>query len=171
MKKLILNIIEVQFLTGGAAVIITKPSKDNPSANGVHKLSAGQFRRVVERTLGVFNPAGFKHIVAVSNGAAKLIIDAEQCIAGQPWENKATGEKGLYKEDWIKYSNHNVDLGVFATMKLAELSLTASFTQAAMDYAYAAPKKVAVAATTEANDVQTEGSQAEDGQTSDVPTI
>lgn len=171
MKKLTLSILEVQFLTGGAAVIITRPSKDNPSANGVHKLNAGQFQRIVERTLGVYNPAGFKHIVSVANGAAKLTIDAEQCKAGDPWENKATGEKGVYLKDWIKYSNHAVELGAFATMKLAELSLSASFQQAAMNYSSVAPQKVAVVATSEANVDQTEGNTSEDDKSSDAPTI
>jgi len=168
MKKLSLNITDVQLLPNGEAVIITKIGANNPSANGVHKLRAGQFRRVVERTLGVFNPIGFKHIIASANGAAKLVIDFEQCKAGDPWENKATGEKGVYTKDWIKYSNHSVELGVFATMKLAEMSLQASFAQVAMDYAYTTAPKVAVTATTEANSEQSETSE---DQSTDAPTV
>ena len=168
MKKFSLNITDVQLLPNGEAVIVTKLTPNNISKNGVYKLSAGNFRRIVERTLGVFNPIGFKHIIASANGAAKYAFEAIECKAGEPWEKVATGEKGIYTKDWIKYTNQSVELGVFATMKLAEMSLQASFAQAATDYAYTSTPKVAVTANVEANDIQPDGS---DESSSDAPTI
>lgn len=168
MKKFSLNITDVQLLPNGEAVIITKVGSNNPSDNGVYKLSAGNFRRIVERTLGIYNPIGFKHIVAGANGAAKYVFEAIECKAGEPWEKASTGEKGVYTKDWIKYTNQSVELGVLATIKLAEMSLQASFAQVAMDYAYTTAPKVAVAATTEANNEQPETSE---DQSTDAPTV
>lgn len=168
MKKFSLPITDVQLLPNGEAVIVTKLVPNNISKNGVYKLSAGNFRRIVERTLGVFNPIGFKHIIASANGAAKYVFEAIECKAGDPWEKVATGEKGVYTKDWIKYTNQSVELGVFATMKLAEMSLQASFAQVAMDYAYTTAPKVAVTATTEANNEQPETSE---DQSTDAPTV
>lgn len=150
MKKLTLMVISVQLFAqpnsrGNVAAIITKPSKENPSANGVHEINEGQLRRIVTRCLGVFNPIGFKHIIETCNGAAKLTIDAVECKVGESFE-KSNGEKGIYTKDWTKYSNHEVFLGVVGSAKLAELALSASFNQAAMSYSSVAPRKQEVVA-------------------------
>ncbi len=164
MKKLILTLLQVQILADGGAVLITKASKENPSANGVHKVSRGQFQRIVTRCIGVFNPIGFKHIVTVCNGSAKLVIDVQECKAGDAWENKVTNETGTYTKDWIKYQNHEVELGLVGSMKLAELSLSASFAQSAEMYANTvSPKAVKVVVeTTEEHSAETTDNKSEE---------
>jgi hypothetical protein len=166
MKKITLTLLDVQLLPtpdarGNVAVLITKVATNNPSKNGVHAISAGQLQRIVTRAIGLFNPIGFKHIVSLCNGSAKLTIDMEECKQGDAWKNERTGETGTYEKDWIKYSNHAVELGVLGSMKLAELSLSASFAQVANQYAapIATTKPVAVVA-----------GQAEDNQSSDEQT-
>lgn len=126
MKKVILSLLSVQLLTDGGAVLITKKSTDNPSANGVHKITAGQFQRIVTRALGFYNPIAFKALIDVCNGSAKLSIDKLECKTGDAWENKISGEKGTYTKDWTKYSNHEVVLGIVGQMKIAEIAMTAS---------------------------------------------
>lgn len=138
MKKLILAVIGVQLFSqpnarGNVAVIITKPSKENPSANGVHEVNEGQLRRIVTRCIGFYNPIGFKHIIDTCNGSAKLTIDALECKTGEAYK-KSNGETGTYTKDWTKYSNHEVALGLVGSMKLAELSLKAGFDQVATSY-------------------------------------
>lgn len=146
MKKLTLSLLEVQLLADGGAVLITRPSKENPSANGVHKISAGQFQRIVTRSIGLFNPIAFKALIATCNGSAKLTIEATLCKVGEAWENKVTGEKGTYginadgtakegAKDWTKYSNHAVELGIVGQMKIAELAFGASMNIMAQSYA------------------------------------
>lgn len=151
MKKLSLSVIGVQLFSqpnsrGNVAVILTKPSKENPSANGVHEVNGAQLQRIVTRCLGVFNPIGFKHIIETCNGAAKLTIDALECKTGETYA-KANGETGTYTKDWTKYSNHEVSLGVIGSMKLAELSLASSFAQLATSYS--APVAVKATVVTE----------------------
>ena len=139
MKNVIKLIVTgIQLFADGAAVLITKPSKENPSVNGVHKLNAGQFRRIVLRCLGVENPILFKHLIEMSNGTAQLTIDAELIQAGDTYK-KADGSIGTYEGaknpdgtkkgdgSWTKYSNHEVKLGAGAQMKLVELSAGDSF--------------------------------------------
>lgn len=134
MKRVInLIIIGFEMLADGKAALLTKISKENPSANGVHVITEGQLRRICLRTLGVFNPIALKHFIELSNGGARLAIDAEDCKTGESFE-KANGEKGTYTKDWTKYSNHSVKLSSVATMKLGELSIAASFNQAAQEY-------------------------------------
>ena len=150
MKKLILSVLSIQLFAqpnsrGNVAAIITKPSKENPSANGVHEINEGQLRRIVSRALGFYSPIGFKHIVDACNGAVKLSIDAVECKVGEAYK-KANGETGTYTKDWTKYSNHEVSLGIVGSMKLAELSLSAGVQQATAMYSYApAPRKEVVA--------------------------
>lgn len=150
MKKLILSVLSIQLFAqpnsrGNVAAIITKPSKENPSANGVHEINEGQLRRIVSRTLGFYSPIGFKHIVDACNGSVKLSIDALECKVGEAYK-KANGETGTYAKDWTKYSNHEVSLGIVGSMKLAELSLSAGVQEATAMYSYtAAPRKEVVA--------------------------
>ena len=155
MKKIVLTILGVQIFAnpntrGNVCALIIKPSNQLVNSNGTQaqavELNEGQLRRVVSRALGIYNPVGFKHIVELSNGSAQLTIDAETCKVGDAWENKATGEKGTYTKDWTKYANHEVKLGMVATMKLAEMSLTASFNAVAQGYAQAPTRTVAVQA-------------------------
>lgn len=163
MKKVVLSVLSIQLFAqpnnrGNVAAIITKPSKENPSANGVHEINEGQLRRIVTRCLGVFNPIGFKHIIETCNGAAKLTIDAVECKAGETFE-KSNGEKGTYTKDWTKYSNHEVSLGVVGSMKLAELSLSASFQQAAASYSVAPTRRTEQVATEETAEVKTDANE------------
>lgn len=156
MKKIILQVLGISLFAqpdknGNVAAILTKPSPSNPSANGVHTINEGQLRRIVTRSLGVFSPVGFKHIIDTCNGSAKLTIDMEDCKSGDTYK-KRNGETGTYTKDWTKYSNHEVQLGVVGSMKLAELSLASAFQAQADSYAYVAPKKAIV----EAEEAKTE---------------
>ncbi len=146
MKKIILQVLSIQLFAqpnsrGNVAAIITKPSKENPSVNGVHEINEGQLRRIATRCLGVFNPIGFKHMIESCNGAAKLTIDALDCKIGDAYK-KSNGETGTYTKDWTKYSNHEVSLGVVGSMKLAELSLASSFQFATQSYTQDPARKV-----------------------------
>ncbi len=131
-------------LPDGGAAILTRPSKENPSPNGVHQLKPGQVQRIAQRTLGFNSPAALKHAIAASGGQAVLTIDKEEIKAGDAWENKLTGEKGTYGEknggkDWTKYSNHEIELGLSATMKLMEITATAAINAGALALVAAAP--------------------------------
>lgn len=111
----------MQFLPDGKAAIITKPSKENPSQNGVHVVNEGQLKRICLRA-GLYNPDALKALIDLSNGSAQLVIDAEECKSGEAFK-KANGETGTYTKDWTKYNNHEVILGVVAKMKIAEKAL------------------------------------------------
>ena len=137
--KITLEVQGLQIVGDGKYALLTKPSKTNPSPNGVHIVNQAQIDRISERCLGVKNVIGLKHMIQVSNGSAKLTIDAEDCKAGETF-TKANGETGTYTKDWVKYNNHEISLGIVAQMKLAELSLADSF-KATQVYA----KPVAVA--------------------------
>lgn len=126
MKKITLAILGMQLLAEGKVALITKATPENPSKNGVHVLSEGQIRRISIRTLGVYNPVALKHFVELSNGNAKLTIEAEECKAGEAFD-KADGSKGTYTKDWTKYQNHDIKLASVANVKLAEMSIAASF--------------------------------------------
>lgn len=155
MKKIILQVLSIQLFAqansrGNVAALITKTSEANPSKNGVHEINEGQLRRIVTRSLGVFNPIGFKHMIEMCNGSAKLSIDATECVTGEAYE-KSNGEKGTYTKDWTKYSNHEVSFGIVGSQMLVKLSLQSSFEQAAQSYAPTfAPKKAEVAVEAEA---------------------
>lgn len=149
MKQVIKLIVTgIQLFADGGGVILTKPSKENPSANGVHKVNAGQLRRIVLRCLGVDNAIGFKHLIEMSNGTAKLSIEAELITVGATYVTKE-GETKTYEGSknpdgkmngdgsWVKYSNHEISLGVAAQIKLTELSLAHSFANAQV---FAQPK-------------------------------
>lgn len=178
MKKLTFIILGVQMFSenarGNSAAIIIKPSnqllkKDGTPVSSV-ELNSVQFQRVVTRALGIFNPIGFKHIAEACNGSAKLTIDALDCKEGEAF-TKADGSTDTYKKTWTKYSNHSISLGIVGAMKLAELSLSASFAQAAEQYAMVPTvKKVVVGGAsddntgTEGSNIGTEGSKDEDPQ-------
>lgn len=123
-----LTVLAIQLIGDGKIAVMTKPSRTNPSPNGVHVLNAAQAKRLSERTLGVDNIIGLKHLVELSNGSAVLTIDAEECKAGDAY-TKSDKSTGTYTKDWTKFSNHEMKLGVAAQMKLAELSLANSFNQ------------------------------------------
>jgi hypothetical protein len=117
-----LTLIGMQFLPDGAAVLITKPSATNPSANGNHIIKEGQLKRICLRA-GLYNPDALKALIELSNGSAQLIIDSEDLKAGDTFKNKVTGETGTYTKDWTRRDNHEVILGVVAKMKIAERAL------------------------------------------------
>lgn len=138
MKKITLQLLSMQPTTEGGFALITKVTKENPSENGVHKMNAVQIERLAARTIGFGGHMGviaLKQAIAVSNGSASLTIDAELCKVGEAWENKKTGETGIYgwengvlkadAKDWTKYSNHEVKLGLAAEMTLLNTILTA----------------------------------------------
>lgn len=122
MKNLIkLQIIGVQLLQDARVAIITKLSATNPSPNGVHVVSEGQAKRIAKRAIGVESVPALKALLDISNGSATLIIESEECKQGEAWENKKTGQTGTYDKDWTKYSNHEIELGLSAKMKVAEM--------------------------------------------------
>lgn len=175
MKKITLTLLDVQLLPtpdarGNFAVLITKVATNNPSKSGVHAISAGQLQRIVTRSLGFFNAVTFKHIISLCNGAAKLTIDMEECKAGDTWTNVRTGETGTYEKDWIKYSNHAVELGTLGSMKLAEWSSAASFAQVANQYSAPIQSSKPVAVAVEAtNDNQLQDNSVD--TTDEVPNV
>ena len=174
MKKLILNVLSVQMFAqpnsrGNVCAIITKPSSSNPSANGVHEVNQAQLQRIVTRCLGVYNPIGFKHMIEVCNGAAKMTIDALDCKVGEAYK-KSNGESDTYTKDWTKYSNHEVSLGIIGSMKLAELSLSVSFNHAAEQYLQTpVTRKVAEVVVTETANENT-GTET-DAKSDEIPTV
>lgn len=139
-----LAIIGFSMLPDGRAAVLTRPSKENPSPNGVHELKPGQLSRIAQRTLGFNSPVALKHAIAASQGGAVLTIDREDIKAGDAWENKLTGEKGTYGEknggkNWTKYSNHEIELGLTATVKLMEITANAAINAGALAPVAAAP--------------------------------
>lgn len=132
-SKIVLSLIGMSMLADGGAALLTKPSPNNPSENGVHVMNAAQMARLATRALGFPSVPALKQAIAVSSGAAKLVIDAELIKAGDVWENKATGETGIHTgsktpgkegEPYTKYSNHEIELGFAASMKLLEITAT-----------------------------------------------
>lgn len=119
---------------GNVAAIVTKPSKDNPSATGVHLVSEGQLRRIMNRCLGFESVVAFKHLIELSNGNAQLTIDAELIKPGDKY-TKADGSTGIYEGaknpdgtikgdgSWTKYSNHELKLATVAVMKLSDIAI------------------------------------------------
>lgn len=136
-----LNVIGIQEIGDGRVAILTKPSKQNPSPNGTHVMSEQQIKRIAKRTLGFESARDLKNLVELSNGAAVLTIDAEDCKTGDSFK-KANGETGTYTKDWTKYSNHELKLGIVAQMKLTEISLNFSLANATQ--VYSAPKAAPV---------------------------
>lgn len=131
MKTIKLSILSISLLADGSAAVMTKVTKDNPSENGVHVLQQGQLERLCLRTLGFYSPIALKQAIAISAGSAILTIQSEECKNGQAWENKKTGETGVYTKDWTKFSNHEIELGLAATMKMFEIAATAGINNAA----------------------------------------
>lgn len=118
MKKITVAVIGIQPLADGGAVVVTRPSKENPSPNGAFKLKAGAVARIAQRTLGIQGPLAFvalKQAIAASAGAAIMQVDAIVRKAGDVWKNEATGETGTYGEknggkDWTDFRNHEIEL-------------------------------------------------------------
>lgn len=169
MKKLTFIVLGVQMFAentrGNVAALIIKPSaqllkKDGTQVSSI-ELKPNEFQRIVTRTLGIFNPIGFKHIVESCNGSAKLTIDAIDCKEGETF-TKADGSTDVYKKSWTKYNNHAVSLGLIGSMKLAELSLSASFAEAAMQYASVPVRKAAPVVAEIATDASAESTEGQD---------
>ena len=179
MKKLIFSVLSVFPLPqadvfGNTWALVIKPSnqllnKDGSQANAV-KVNDIQFQRIVTRCIGMYNPIGFKHIVAVCNGAAKLSITSTQCMAGDTFV-KSNCETGTYTKNWIKNTNHEVELGIIGSMKLAELSLSASFQHAAESFTQVTSVKKVVAVVNEVANENIGESHSEDTKTDDTPTV
>lgn len=123
MKTIKIKIQGLQVREDGTLVVLTAPHAINPK--GAFVMNEAQTRRICQRA-GVPSAFGLKHVESLSNGTSFLEIQAEECKAGDAYENK-NGEKGTYTKDWTKYSNHSIELGFASKMKLAELSLTAAF--------------------------------------------
>jgi len=143
MKTIKLALTGMNMQPDGGAVLLTKVASNNPSSNGVHKVNQAQLERLCMSTLGFYAPIALKQGIAISNGSAILTIDAEECKVGQAWENKKTGETGVYGQnadgtlkegakDWTKYSNHNIELGLAASMKMFEFSAQSGIQNAAL---------------------------------------
>lgn len=136
MKSIKLSVIGMSLFADGSAAVLTKVGANNPSPNGVHVLNAAQIARIATRALGFNSPIALKQAIAVSSGSAVLSIDTEEIAPGTPWENKVTGETGIHKgsldkatgeyKAYTKYSNHELELGFAASMKILEIAATAS---------------------------------------------
>lgn len=134
-------ITDLQLNPDGSAFLITKPGKDNPSTNGVHKLRAGQVNRLSQRCLGIVSPIGLKHLIGMSNGSAMYAGKCETIKAGDTYivkddkgvETTHTYDGGV-NGSWEKTSNEEIQLGMVAKAKVAELSLSAAFAQASSGY-------------------------------------
>lgn len=131
MKTIKLAVTGMSILADGGAAILTKVGPNNPSANGVHVMNAGQLSRLSTRVLGFDSPIALKHAIAVSNGSAILSIQCEDVKAGDVWENKRTDETGVHTKDYTKYSNHEIELGFAASMKMLEFAAIAGLNNAA----------------------------------------
>lgn len=140
MKTIKLAVTGMSLLADGGAAILTKVGPSNPSANGVHVMNAGQLSRLSTRVLGFDSPIALKHAIAISNGSATLSIDCTEIKAGDTWENKRTGETGIHKgstkpghegEPYTQYSNHEIELGFAASMKMLEITAVAGLNNAA----------------------------------------
>lgn len=119
MKQVKVAVIGFQPLADGGAVVLTRPSSSNPSENGVFKLKAGAVARIAQRALGITGPlavVALKQAIGSCSGKAVMSIDVFERKAGETWENKTTGETGVYGvksdgKDWLDYRNHEIDLG------------------------------------------------------------
>lgn len=151
MKTIKLVVLSMQILADGSAVLLTRPSKENPSANGVHKLAEGQIRRISQRAIGVNHPMALKSLVDL--GECKLNIDAEVIKPGDTYIKRdgstgtykgATNADGSIKGDgtWTKYQNHEIELSEKAKNKLADKALDNAMNS--ISYTQSAPKVVAV---------------------------
>lgn len=146
MNKIHVAVIGIQPLADGGAVVITRPSKENPSANGVFKLKAGAVARIAQRTLGIAGPLAFvalKQAIAASAGAAIMSVDAITRKAGDVWKNEATGETGVYgakndNKDWVDYRNHEIELPAQVMTSLLGMTYGAALTSHAQG-AFVAP--------------------------------
>lgn len=124
METIRLKIKELQINRDGNLVVITDAHKSNPK--GAFVMSEAQTASICRRA-GVPNVYALKHVEALSNGTSKLEFTAELCKAGDTY-TKADGSTGVYGDkDWTKYSGHTIQLGFASKMKLAEISLTAAF--------------------------------------------
>lgn len=141
-----LQIKDIQLTSEGNIVIITPATKLNPK--GVYVMNAAQTARICQRT-GVPSPLGLKHIIALDNGTAKLTFIEEECKAGETWTNGKTGadlKTGTYEKDWIKSSNHEVQLGFASKQTIGAEVIKSMFSNMATFAApVAAPKAQPVA--------------------------
>ena len=142
-------IIDVQLTNEGNLVLICASSKLN--AKGAFVMNAAQSARILQRA-GVPNVYALKHLVGISNGTSKMSMEVENCKAGDVWINVKDGTTGTYEKDWIKLSNHGIELGWAAQQKLVDASLAGAFSNA-NNFVQSAPRVQApVAAVVEAND-------------------
>lgn len=139
MKQLTLSVIGFAMLAEGECVIITRPTAENPK--GTFKFKAAGAARLSQRALGFNNPVVLQHAVklAVAKGQCKLTVDATLCKIGDTWENKVTGQTGVYgdkmtgeKKDYWRFENHELDLGTSVAEKMFDLSMSANMSQLAV---------------------------------------
>ena len=150
MKTIKLSIKDVQFTNDGDIAIITDTHAIN--ATGVFVMKGNQAGRILMRA-GVPNALALKHLVTLTNGTSKLTVQVEECKAGDAWTNEKTGETGTYEKDWTKLSNHSVELGFAAQMKLVDASLAGMSAGFAPVQRVAAPAPVAAVESTENDNV------------------
>lgn len=127
IKTVSYPIKDIQLTQDGNLVIISTPTKSNPK--GVYAFNANQTVRICQRA-GVPHPLGLKHIVALDNGTAKITFQEEECIAGQAWTNGKEGAElktGTYEKDWIKSSNHEVQLGFASKQTIGNVVINSMF--------------------------------------------
>lgn len=175
MKKINLAIIGIKPLPQGGIVVLTRPSKENPSPNGSHVFNGVQAQRIATRVLGFTSPFGIALLiqaVASSTGTATLSLDAVTHKAGDAWENKVTGQKGTYGEkndgkDWVEYRNQEIALGTQATLQLMNSMVSHAMNTAEFASPVAAPrvnKPVAITDATPGTQVEENATETKDEQ-------
>lgn len=171
-RKVRVQVLSLNINSDGSGALITKPSKENPSPNGVHVLRQGQVARLAQRALGVANPIALKHTIAMSNGSTYLVLDCEDVKAGDVFVRKnpdGTETEDKYTKDWTKTSNEELELGAVASAKIAEISLGAAFSNPMMFAAPTQQTRQRVEAHVDEQTEQTAGEQTAGEQTGEIP--
>ena len=131
MKSTNVKILSLQANPQGGFVLVCRPSADNKTGN--YKISQGLAERMAERTLGIKSVSALKQAIALSRGNATYRIDYKECKEGETWENKTTGETGVYTKSWDKPINHEVTLSEQAQVKITEIIFAHELSNAAMN--------------------------------------
>jgi hypothetical protein len=100
-------------------VLVCRPTADNKTGN--YKISEGLAQRMAERTLGIKSVSALKQAIALSRGSASYRIDYKECKEGETWENKSTGETGVYTKTWDKPVNHEITLSDAAQLEVTKI--------------------------------------------------
>lgn len=122
-----LSIKEINVYPDGAGVIVTAQSKDNPSANGVFRQSAGQLQRLASKS-GAGSVIALKLLAQL--GGCVFEMDTTAMKAGDVWKNEATGETGAYEKDHIRTNNETINLGAQGIHAMLGATISAQMAQA-----------------------------------------